>query len=325
MKISVVVTVLNEEKTISSLLKSLLKQSKKPDEIVIVDGGSKDKTVELIREFQKKSKLVRLFIKPGTIAHGRNYAIKKAKYSIISQIDAGCIAQKHWLEEITKPFVDPQVQVVAGFYEMTGERLFQRASIAYHGIIPVWYDPRSFLPSSRSVAFKKSIWKKVGGYSEMLDKTGEDTLFNYQLIKKGIKITQAKEAIVYWELPNNLWKSFKKFFWYAYGDVQTGIWWHPTMRLRTHNIKISMVFLRYFLGLVLLLMSLYSSLSLCILIIFFITYLFWSIWKMREIVTEFELQLFIPIIQLTSDIGVMLGFVGGVIRMTTYGLPQRNN
>ena len=50
MKVSVCITVFNEEGSIGELLDSLLKQTKKPGEIVIVDGGSKDKTVDVIRK-----------------------------------------------------------------------------------------------------------------------------------------------------------------------------------------------------------------------------------------------------------------------------------
>ncbi|RLG16029.1 glycosyltransferase, partial [Nanoarchaeota archaeon] len=44
MKVSLICTVLNEEDTIEDLLKSIIKQTRRPDEFVIVDGGSKDKT-----------------------------------------------------------------------------------------------------------------------------------------------------------------------------------------------------------------------------------------------------------------------------------------
>ena len=47
--VSVVITVLNEEKSIRELIKALLTQDKKPQEIIIIDGGSSDKTVQIIK------------------------------------------------------------------------------------------------------------------------------------------------------------------------------------------------------------------------------------------------------------------------------------
>jgi len=53
-KISLICTVLNEQKSMGAFLDSIEIQTKKPDEIVIVDGGSNDKTVEIIKNYKKK-------------------------------------------------------------------------------------------------------------------------------------------------------------------------------------------------------------------------------------------------------------------------------
>ena len=57
MKVSLITTVFNEEKTITPFLKSVLVQIRKPNEIIIVDGGSTDFTVKKISEFKTLYKL----------------------------------------------------------------------------------------------------------------------------------------------------------------------------------------------------------------------------------------------------------------------------
>jgi len=219
-KVSVICTVKNEEETILDWLESLEKQSRLPDEVIIVDGGSTDRTVVLIKEFMRKSRLnIRLIIAPGAnIAQGRNIAIENSIYDIIASTDAGCKLHPHWSENLVKPFEeDPSVDVVSGVYLPWYENEFQE--VAGYVIFPEVdeLDPQSFLPSGRSVAFKREAWKRVGGYPECLH-TAEDTLFDLKLKKLGMRFVLAKNAIVYWKLRKNLRKIFKQHFDYAKGN-----------------------------------------------------------------------------------------------------------
>ena len=122
-----------------------------------------------------------------------------------------------------------------------------------------------------------------------------------------------KDAIVYWGMPKTLTEALAKFYYYAKGDAQAGIWWHPSQRMSTHNVKISSVFTRYILGLVMLLFSFRFPQLLPVLILGFGVYLVWSIWKMRDIVTDREARIWLPIIQVSSDLAIMIGFMRGLL------------
>lgn len=314
MNVSVVATVLNEKKTIAKLLDSLLVQTKKANEIVVVDGSSNDKTVEIINRYHKIDARIMVFIKPCSIAEGRNFGIKKAKFPIIAQIDAGCVAKDDWLEKLTEPFQRKAVGVVAGFYIMTGDSALQRAVKPFLGTPPEWFKPETFLPSARSMAFRKSIWKKIGGFCEKLEKTSEDTLFNYNIIKRGIKIIRAKDALVYWEMPKAFSEIMSKFYNYARGDAKSRIWWHPLQEISTHNIKIMGIFARYAVAFLFLLFSIHLPELLYILILGFFIYIGWSIIKMRDIIKEVKVRLWLPVIQVASDVAIMAGFLSGLWR-----------
>jgi len=314
MNISICITVLNEEKSIGSLLDSLLIQTKKADEIVIVDAGSEDRTPEIIKHYQKKDRSIKLLVEKGGIAHGRNAAIEIARYPIIAQIDAGCIAENDWLEKLVKPLEYDQVGVSAGFYTMTANSSLQKAMSVYLGIPPERFDTVSFLPSARSVAFKKEVWEKIGGFNEKLAHGGEDTQFFYSCVKTGIRTARVGEAKVIWEEIGNL--TFKKFlgklFNYSKGDAKAGIWYHPVQALASHNIKISLIFLRYFLGLFLLIYSYFMPVLLHLLVILVLLYLFYSVWKWCDVISNWRGRLWLPVIQISSDIAVMAGFVSGL-------------
>ncbi len=105
-KITLVSTCLNEEKTVQNWLKSLLVQSRLPDEMIITDGGSKDGTVEIIRKFAEISPVkLTLIVSPGAnISMGRNLAIQKANTSIIVVTDFGCVYEPDWLARLVYPF-----------------------------------------------------------------------------------------------------------------------------------------------------------------------------------------------------------------------------
>ena len=149
MKISFVATVFNEEKTIRVFLDSLYKQTKMPDEIIIVDGGSSDLTVAKIRnpkshrdlwsEIRNRNIKLRVYVLPkSSIAAARNYGIKKASGNIIVCSDAGCVLNKEWIENITKPFKDKSIDVVAGYYKGKPKSVFEKCLIPYVLVSKQW-------------------------------------------------------------------------------------------------------------------------------------------------------------------------------------------
>ncbi|HLD92338.1 MAG TPA: glycosyltransferase [Patescibacteria group bacterium] len=286
MRISVCITTFNESKNdLKKLLDALNNQTLKPDEIIVIDA----------KDYNNCS-----------IAQGGNISIKKAKNEIIAITDVGCIPNKNWLEKITKPFAEDKDVLVAGFYLMLYRNAMQKAASIFLGVSPNKFDKDKFLPSARSVAFSKSIWKKVGGFNEDLEKGGEDSEFFYKCVKAGVKIIRTKEARVVWEEIGRLTFSdvVKKFYVYAKGDGEAGIWYHPTKQLSSHNIKISFIYIRYIIAFLLLIIGFNFPLAHFALLISVIFYLLYSFKKAR---------LWGVILQLVSDITVMIGFVSGIM------------
>lgn len=219
MKVSLVTTVKNEREKIENFLDSVLKQTKKPDEFIIVDGGSTDGTVEKIKKYAKKYRWIKLIEAPGAnIAKGRNICVKNAKNKIIAMTDVD-ILDKDWLKNITKPFKN-NIDVVAGVWKPLYKNDFEY----FEGLIICPKIEEIKTPSrmsARSFAFKKKCWERVGGYPEE-SYTGEDTSFNIKLIKNKFRLGFAKNAIVYWRMRKS-WKYFAKLFYlYGVGDRKTG-------------------------------------------------------------------------------------------------------
>ena len=219
---TIIATVYNEASNIRPFLLSLLNQSLSPDEIIIVDGESTDGTNEILQEFENAGHIV-LISKNCNISQGRNLAISHATSALIAATDAGCIVDKHWLQEITKPFHSSESpDVVAGNFEFDCQSSFEHVVVlATNNPQRTHSEESKFFPSSRSIAFTKQIWDKVKGYPEWLY-AAEDTLFNIRMRQLGAKFCFAERALVQWR-PRNKWRSVgKQFFNYARGNGRIG-------------------------------------------------------------------------------------------------------
>ncbi|MGH2461908.1 MAG: glycosyltransferase [Chloroflexota bacterium] len=223
MKVSVVVTVRNEERTIGGLLETLRAQTRRPDEIVIVDGGSTDRTVELIRRWERDDWPIRLLECPGVnIAAGRNRAIEAATGDVIACTDAGVRLVPGWLERIVRP-CEAGAAVSMGFFVADPRSRFERALGATTLPDVTEVDPTRFVPSSRSIAFRRGAWQAVNGYPEWLDYC-EDVVFDLALRKAGCRFAWAPDAIAYFRPRTSAGAFFRQYYRYARGDGKANLW-----------------------------------------------------------------------------------------------------
>ena len=223
MHFSIVATVRNENETIAAFVESLLKQTRKPDEIIIVDGESTDGTREILQQYELKG-LLSLISRPCNIAQGRNIGIAAATGSHIAVTDAGCQVDAEWLDQIVQCFnADPAPDVVAGNFRFEAQASFEEA------VVRATFQPNRdetqtarFYPSSRSVAFTKKAWQTAGGYPEWLY-AAEDTLFNIRMRQLGLRFVFCRNAIVKWR-PRSTWRSLaRQRINFSRGNARVGI------------------------------------------------------------------------------------------------------
>lgn len=229
MRVSVVGTVLNEADNLPYLLDSLAAQTRMPDEVILCDGGSTDGTLEILSNERRLP--LRLIHRPGyNISQGRNAAIKAATGEIIAVTDAGVRLAPHWLERIVAPFEQEEEQeerettwAVAGFFLPDPQTVFEVAMGAT--VLPELREIESsrFLPSSRSVAFRKEVWQAVGGYPEWLDYC-EDLIFDFRIRDRFGPFVFAPDAVVYFRPRPTLWAFFTQYYRYARGDGKADLW-----------------------------------------------------------------------------------------------------
>jgi len=221
---SVICTVLNEERSLPRLLDSLMAQTRSPDEVILVDGGSRDRTVAVAEEYQDRLPLRVLVASGCNISEGRNLAIREASCRVIASTDAGVRLGKEWLEKLLEAFeCGDGPAVVSGFFQADVQGVFQMALGAT--VLPLVDDinPDRFLPSSRSVAFLKEVWSCVEGYPEWLDYC-EDLVFDLRLRAIGLNFTFAPGAIAHFQPRTSLTSFFRQYYRYARGDGKANLW-----------------------------------------------------------------------------------------------------
>jgi glycosyltransferase involved in cell wall biosynthesis len=225
-EVTLIATLLNEERTLGDWWESILAQTRLPDEMVVVDGGSSDGTMERLRSLAEKAPFpVRCEELPGSnIAQGRNHAVTLASYPLIAVTDGGCILSPTWLENLLRPVrEDPGILLVAGFYQPLCDNWFQELSACATLPLPWEVREERFMPSSRSLAFDRGVWERVGGYPEWLE-IGEDMYFNHAWKREDVPHALAKDALVYWRMRKDLPSLLKQYFLYARGDGQSGMY-----------------------------------------------------------------------------------------------------
>jgi len=298
MKISLIVTVKNEEASITAFLDSVASQTRKPDEVVIVDGGSTDSTVALIKAHPLSVVLERM---EGNIAAGRNRAASLATGEILAVTDAGCVLDHDWLEAIT----DLQgADIVVGTYSPIIGTLFDACQYSVHNLFRRKDDLESYAISSRSLAFRKEVWEELGGYPEWLDYS-EDTWFHDNMRASRFTMRMEPRAVVNWRMRPDVKSVFRQFYHYMQGDGRA------LQHTRRHLIRL----VAYAAGLEMLLMSLWRPGWLIPLVLGFGAYLWQPLRNFKRLgaypLTAKAVAMLAGLL-LVADTGKICGYVSGL-------------
>lgn len=293
---AVIVTVLNEQETIAQLVEALRHQTLPAAEIIIVDGGSKDATWQILSSLAKRWPVLKIYSLPNSNRSvARNHGVSKSKSPIIAFTDAGCIPHTDWLEHLVTHFSNRSTQVVSGYYQGIAQNVFQKCLIPYV-LVMKHSTSREFLPSTRSMAIRRQSWDKAGGFNPQLSHN-EDYAYAHRLKKIGLKFTFTPKAIVDWIPRKNLYQAAIMFFRFALGDAQAAI-------IRP---KVILLLTRYFLAIILFILIPQ------ILILLVPCYLSWSIWKNYKYVRHPQAIIWLPTLQITSDIAIVCGTIIGIL------------
>jgi kynurenine formamidase/glycosyltransferase involved in cell wall biosynthesis len=211
MRASIVIRSFNEEEHIGRLLRGIFEQSVQDFEVILVDSGSTDRTVEVAESFSTKV----VTLDPTYFSFGRslNLGCAEATGDILVFISAHCYpADELWLEGLLAPFSDSRVALAYG-----KQRGNEATKFSEHRVFEKWFpdrsehDQRHPFCNNANCAIRRVLWEEQP-YDEEL--TGlEDIAWARTMLESGWHIVYAPEAEVvhvHEESPGRIYNRYRR-------------------------------------------------------------------------------------------------------------------
>jgi cellulose synthase/poly-beta-1,6-N-acetylglucosamine synthase-like glycosyltransferase len=222
-RISVIVPAYNEEKVIRTTIESLLSTDYPDKEIILVDDGSKDKTLEIAMQYNDKIKVIHK--ENGGKASALNQGLLYTTGDIVTIVDADTIIGHSSLKHIAKGMVEENVAAVAGNIKirnkmnwltwcqaleyLSGIQIMRRG-LDYFGAITI-------VPGALG-AFRKKKLEEAGTYHK--ETLVEDFDATMKVLRSGMVVNGSNSATAYTQAPQSLSDFYKqRKRWYR-GNLQ---------------------------------------------------------------------------------------------------------
>ena len=203
--VSVVIPTYNRKKLLQKSVRSLLRQSYKNFEIIIVDDGSSDGTENVVKKFKAVKYIKQKRRGPAT---ARNTGIKSAKGEIIAFTDDDCEVDCNWLKSIVLSFREnKEYDAIKG---NTKIKTKDKNSFVYHIHKHIYISKNS--AATNNIAYKKKALESINFFDEYFHFNYEDCDLLMRFKMKGYKIMYCREAVVYHVFEKNPREFKRKHF-----------------------------------------------------------------------------------------------------------------
>lgn len=200
MKISAYIPCYNAAAYLEPTIQALLNQTRPPDELLIIDDGSTDRTVEIASRYPVR--VIRHESNRG-LAAGRNTAFANARHELVAAVDADVIVEPQWLETLAEAFSDDAVAGSSGRlledYRDTPADSWRAAHLAQdlgeQRIEMAWPTPKR-LGGFGSI-FRKEAVARMGGYDLRYRTNYEDVDLCTRLLRAGHKLVFDPRAVAH--------------------------------------------------------------------------------------------------------------------------------
>lgn len=198
---SVIIPTLNEEKFLPKLLDSLVYQTQKNFEVIVVDGKSKDRTVRLAKSYGNKLPILSVVVSPkASLPYQRNFGATYAKGEWLVFVDADGVFLSNFIERCEE-FILSHVPTVFTSWFMPDSRVSADALFTLVANITLELSlvvKRQLTPGPLTIV-SRIAFDKVGGYDED-HAFNEDVDFGLRLGKAGFTLSILRETLCVYSL-----------------------------------------------------------------------------------------------------------------------------
>jgi len=214
-EVSVIIPVLNGEGEIGRCLECLL-QNRFPRnrfEIIVVDNGSKDRTIEVVKSFQVHVALRMLVLEKVHISALRNFGAAEARGKILAFLDADCLAPPEWLQAASQIARNGNSGVCGAHYRIPDDATW---------VGRIWTSDRfygkegnvSYVPAG-DLIIRQDLFRRVGGFDESIQ-TNEDFELCQRARQAGLSVRSYPGlAVVHLGTPRTVSGFFRKQRWHG--------------------------------------------------------------------------------------------------------------
>lgn len=208
MKITILIPCYNEEKTIRQCVLSCLNQTRKPDELIVIDDGSTDRSPEILASLGDVITVVHTPQNTGNKSRAQQYGLEFVTGNVFITTDGDTLMDSHFVERIVENFHDPKTVAVTGYVKslrhnwltacreldyLISQAIHKRAQANMHTL---------FIIPGCAGAFRTNVFRKHITFDH--DTVTEDTDFTFKLHRKSFKIVYDIRAIVHTQDPPTL-------------------------------------------------------------------------------------------------------------------------
>ena len=227
--VSVLIPVRNEEVFIARCLRSVIDQDYPRDrmEVLVVDGGSEDRSPEIIAEFSSRYPMIRLLDNPKLSAPaGLNLGIREARGDIIVRVDGHCVLEPDYVSQCVRCLRETGADNVGGLMQAVGQDyVSQVIALAISSFFGSGGSKFHYAPQEQYVdtvylgAFRRSVFDKIGVFNERLVRN-QDYELNYRLRAAGGKIFLSPAIRSYYYGRSTLRDLWRQYFQYGFWKLE---------------------------------------------------------------------------------------------------------